>query len=74
MFRPILPPKVIYVAYIPITFTKHDEQVKVICILTFHKRYNHFGIKESHCDEKRQKSVSRDLNCAIGTEVAMEQG
>ena len=32
-------PKVIYVAYIPTMFSKHIEQGKLICILTFHKRY-----------------------------------
>ena len=32
-------PKVIYVAYIPIMFSKYIEQGKLICILTFHKRY-----------------------------------
>ena len=30
---------VTYVTYIPIMFAYHDEQVKLICILTFHKRY-----------------------------------
>ena len=28
----------IYVAYIPIMLAKPDEQVKLTCILTFHKR------------------------------------
>ena len=32
-------PKMIYVAYIPIKFAKHDEQVKLICKLTFNIRY-----------------------------------
>ena len=31
----------------------------------------HFEIKKSHRNEKRQKPVSGDLNCAIDIEVVM---
>ena len=40
-------PKVIYVAYIPFMLAKRDEQLKLFCILKFHKRYTIDSFKKA---------------------------